>query len=316
LALILRGVYPMLAVSAPKLPVGGDWTYEVKLDGYRTLAVKEDRRVILLSRNLKDATGQYPSVARTVAQLRAESALLDGEIVALDENGLPSFQALHHQSAHRIVYYTFDILHLNGRDLMKTPLDKRRRALAELLKNTEVLRSEPLPGTPEKIEETVRRLRLEGVVAKRRSSLYEPGKRSRSWIKVKFNRRQEFVIGGFKPNAANFESLLVGYYDGGKLYFAGKVRAGLTSFVRSEVFRRIAADQIQRCPFVNLPSRGSGHWGEGITEEDMRKLRWVKPNVVVEVSFVEWTRDSLLRHSEFVAVRDDKSPNDVGRDAG
>jgi bifunctional non-homologous end joining protein LigD len=145
-------------------------------------------------------------------------------------------------------------------------------------------------------------------------SIYEPGRRSPAWIKVKFNRRQQFVVGGFKPNATSFESLLVGYYEGRKLYFAGKVRAGLTAHTRAEVFQRIAPGQIPRCPFVNLPSGKTSHWGEGITEEDMAQLRWVKPRLVVEVSFVEWTRDGLLRHSEFVGIREDKNPSGVRRE--
>jgi len=171
-----------------------------------------------------------------------------------------------------------------------------------------------LPGTADKIEAAVRCLQLEGVVAKQRTSLYEPGKRSKAWIKVKFNRRQEFVIGGFKPNGTNFESLLVGYHQAGKLYFAGKVRAGLKPFTRVEVFRKISGDQVEACPFANLPSKTSGHWGEAVTAEDMAQLRWVEPRVVVEVSFVEWARDGLLRHSEFVALREDKSASDVRRD--
>ncbi len=186
--------------------------------------------------------------------------------------------------------------------------------LAEVLSGSRLLRSEPLPGTPTQIEKAVRELHLEGVVAKRRNSRYESGKRSRAWVKVKFNRRQEFVIGGFKPNASNIESLVVGYYDAGKLLFAGRVRAGLTLHNRADVFRRIAGDRISSCPFANLPSAGAGHWGEGVTSEDMTKLRWVKPKVVVEVSFVEWTRDNALRHSEFIAVRDDKRASDVTRD--
>ena len=310
----LRPVRPMLATSAEKLPVGKEWTYEVKWDGYRTLALKEGSRVTLLSRNLKNATAQYPTVARSVAQLGAEAALLDGEIVAVDEHGRPSFQALHHQSAHSIVYYAFDVLHINGRDLIKTPLDERRAIMPSLLKGTRVLRSEPLPGTPDQIEAAVRRLQLEGVVAKRHLSTYEPGRRSPSWVKVKFNRRQEFVIGGFKPNATNLESLVVGYYEGRKFLFAGRVRAGLTPHNRAEIFRGIAADHISRCPFVNLPTSKTGHWGEGVTAEDMTKLHWVRPRVVVEVSFVEWTRDGVLRHSEFVGVREDKKPSDVHRE--
>jgi bifunctional non-homologous end joining protein LigD len=223
------------------------------------------------------------------------SVLLDGEVVAIDDQGRPSFQALHDQSAHTLVYYAFDLLHIEGRDLTATPLDERRDVLAKALKDSRLLRSEPLPGTAEQIEQAVRELHLEGVVAKRRNSRYEPGKRSRSWVKVKFNRRQKFVVGGFKPNANGFESLLVGYYEGRKLMFAGKVRAGLTPHIRAELFPMLKSLLQPKCPFSNLPSSKTGHWGEGITADDMAVLRWVKPKIVVEVSFVEWTRDGLLR---------------------
>ena len=310
----MRPVAPMLATSAPELPIGDQWSYEVKLDGYRTLAAKEGNRVKLLSRNLKDATKRYPTVVREVERLSVDAVLLDGEVVAIDEEGRPSFQALHHQAAHAVVYYAFDLLHLDGRDLTTTPLEERRELLAKVLKKSRLLRSEPLPGTAAQIERAVRELRLEGVVAKRRDSRYEPGKRSRSWVKVKFNRRQEFVIAGFKPMVGGFESLLVGYYEAGKLMFAGKVRAGLTPHVRAELFPRLKAIAQTTCSFANLPSGRTGHWGEGITAEDMTVLRWVKPALVAEVSFVEWTRDGLLRHPEFVAVRSDKSPAGVSRE--
>jgi bifunctional non-homologous end joining protein LigD len=304
----------MLASSATLLPKGAGWSYEVKWDGYRTLALKNGPRVKLLSRNLKDATRLYPTVAREVARLHAESALLDGEVVAIDDQGRPSFQALHHQMAHTVVYHAFDVLHLDGRDLITTPLDERRALLSDVLKGSHLLRSEPLPGTPDEIEQAVRDLHLEGVVAKRRNSRYEPGKRSRSWVKVKFNRRQEFVVGGFKPGAGGFESLLVGYYEGRRLMFASKVRAGLTSHVRVALSPALKAREQPRCPFANLPSGKTGHWGEGITADDMAALRWVKPTIVVEVSFVEWTRDRLLRHPEFIGVRDDKSPREIRRE--
>jgi bifunctional non-homologous end joining protein LigD len=304
----------MLASAAAQLPQGAGWSYEVKFDGYRTLALKDGQRVKLLSRNLKDATRLYPSVARQVARLHSESVLFDGEIVAVDEEGRPSFQALHHQTVHTLVYYVFDVLHLDGRDLTATPLDERREMLAQVLKGSRLLRSEALPGTPSQIEKAVRELHLEGVVAKRRNSRYEPGKRSRSWVKVKFNRRQEFVVGGYKPNAGGFESLLVGHYEGCKLMFASKVRAGLTPHIRAELFPTLNAIVQPRCPFANLPSSKTGHWGEGITADDMAALRWVKPQIVVEVSFVEWTRDGLLRHPEFIGVRDDKSPREIRRE--
>jgi bifunctional non-homologous end joining protein LigD len=312
----LRPVRPMLATSADRLPENGDWSYEVKWDGYRAIAVKNHDTVKLASRNEKDLTREYPMVAAAVASLGRRAAVLDGEIVALDNRGRPTFQALHHRTTAgiHIVYYAFDLLHLDGRDLFQEPLEKRRAELERVVAGSRVLLSDALPGTPAAIQQAVRRLGLEGVVAKKQSSIYQPGKRTHAWVKVKFNRRQEFVVGGFKPNATNFDSLLVGYYDRKKLYFAGKVRAGFTPASRAEVFRRIAPDQTSRCPFVNLPSSTTSHWGEGITEEEMTRLRWLEPRHVVEVSFVEWTRDASLRHAQFVGLRDDKAPHDVRRE--
>jgi bifunctional non-homologous end joining protein LigD len=308
----MRPVEPMLATLAAALPRGEDWTYEVKFDGYRTIAIKSGKRVTLYSRNLKDVTRMYPSVAAAVATVKHD-VVLDGEVIALDEEGRPSFQALHHQSPSSIIYYVFDLLHIGDTDLARTPLAQRRKELERVLEGSRVLRSEALPGTPEQIEQAVRSLKMEGVVAKRRLSIYEPGKRSKSWIKVKFNQRQEFVIGGFKPSSSSFDSLVVGYYEGTRLHFAGRVRAGFTPHDRTEVFQSIEPLEVERCPFVDLPSAKSGHWGEGVSAEDMGKLRWVRPRVVVEVSFVEWTREGALRHSQFVALRSDKHARDVHR---
>jgi bifunctional non-homologous end joining protein LigD len=305
----------MMAISATRLPAGAEWSYEVKWDGYRAQAVKHGPSVSLASRNLKNITKQFPDVARAAARVRAASAVLDGEIVALDREGRPSFQALHHAETEglTIVYYAFDLLHLDGVDLMRAPLDERRAALRRIVDGSGVLLSDPLPGTPDEIAGAVRGLGLEGVVAKRRHSTYAAGRRSDAWVKVRFAKHQELVVGGFKPNAANFDSLLVGYYDGKKLMCAGKVRAGFTPHVRAQVFERIEKLQTARCPFANLPSTRSGHWGEGITADDMHSLRWVKPRQVVEVSFAEWTRDGSLRHAAFMALRDDKPAAGVRR---
>jgi len=305
----------MMAVSASRLPDGAEWSYEVKWDGYRAQAVKNDSAVSLASRNLKNITRQFPEVARVARLLHARSAVVDGEIVALGPDGHPSFQALHHADTEglSIVYYAFDLLYLNGKDLTGLPLDERRAALRTVIEGSGVLLSDPLPGTPQQIADAVRGLGLEGIVAKRRRSTYAAGRRSDAWVKVRFAQHQELVIGGFKPTATSFDSLLVGYYEGRKLMCAGKVRSGFTPHLRSQVFDRIRDLQTARCPFANLPSTKSGHWGEGITTDEMKVLRWVKPVQVAEVSFAEWTRDGSLRHAAFLALRDDKAAKDVVR---
>jgi bifunctional non-homologous end joining protein LigD len=309
----------MLAVSAATLPTGAEWSYEVKWDGYRAQGVKNGTAVSLASRNLKNITRQFPGVAQAVSRVPAKSAVIDGEVVALDAEGRPSFQALHHSTTAglTVVFYAFDLLHLNGKDLTRAPLDDRRAALRQIVAATAdpaLLLSDPLPGTPEQIASAVRRLGLEGVVAKRRRSAYAAGRRSDAWVKVRFAKRQEFVIGGYKPNTTNFDSLLVGYFDGAKLVCAGKVRSGFTPHLRIEVFREVRPLEATRCPFVNLPSTKISHWGEGITAEEMETLHWVKPLQVAEVSFAEWTRDGSLRHAAFVGLRNDKPPRDVRRE--
>jgi len=307
----------MMATPAPTLPDGAAWTYEVKWDGYRAQAVKSGAVVSLASRNLKDITGQFGAIARAAQAIDARAAIVDGEIVVLDHDGRPSFQALHHWATAglAIVYYAFDLLHLNGRDLTRVPLEERRAELHRVVGGSGLLLSEPLPGTAAQIEAAVRELQLEGVVAKRRGSRYEPGRRSDAWIKVRFMRHQELVIGGFKPNATTIDSLVVGYYDKRRLLSAGKVRAGLTPYVRADISRRLQPLLTPRCPFANLPTERTGHWGEGISSEEMQEIRWVKPTLVAEISFVEWTRDGSLRHARFLALRDDKLARDVRREA-
>ena len=306
----------MLATPAQSLPVGPQWTYEVKWDGYRAIAVKDPRGVKLLSRNQKDLTRDFPAAAAAIGKLSVPDVALDGEIVALDATGRPSFQALQHRALAglTIVYYAFDLLRLNGEDLRAEPLEERRSRLAAVADRSSILLSDALPGSVDRIEREVRQLGLEGIVAKKRGSRYRPGLRTKDWLKVKFSPRQEFVVGGYRPGGDTFDSILVGYYRGRDLLFASKVRAGFTPHTRAELFRRIAGREIRRCPFANLPNaENRGRWGEGITADDMSTLQWVKPALVVEVSFVEWTNGNLLRHASVAGIRDDKRPSAVTR---
>lgn len=307
----------MMAVPASSLPEGPEWSYEVKWDGYRAQAVKRGATVTLASRNLRNITRQFQAIASAVAGIRARDAVLDGEIVALAADGRPSFQGLHHADFEglSLVYYAFDLLHVDGRDLVREPLDVRRAALGRAIAGTAVLASDPLPGTPAQIASAVRELGLEGVVAKRRRSAYAAGRRSDAWVKVRFATHQELVIGGYKPSGSTFDSILVGYYgQTGKLLAAGKVRNGFTPRVRAQLLAAMAPLATRRCPFANLPSAKTGRWGEGVTAEEMSALRWVRPTLVAEISFTEWTRDASLRHAAFVALRDDKAPRDVVRE--
>jgi len=175
----------MMAKLTDTLPEGEQWTYEVKWDGYRALLLKERMHVQLRSRNDNNLTATYPTIHAAALKLKAETALLDGEIVALDPTGKPSFQALQHRSAHRnyaIVFYAFDLLHLDGEDLTNSPLHVRRKRLPAVVKGSGILLSDPLPGTSKQVIEAVARIGLEGIVAKRRDSLYQSGQRSGAWV--------------------------------------------------------------------------------------------------------------------------------------
>jgi bifunctional non-homologous end joining protein LigD len=309
-------VSPMAALLVDKLPSGDEWLYEAKFDGYRALAFKDGRAVTILSRKGNDLTRDYPQVAAAVGALAATRAVIDGEIVAFDAQGRPSFQQLQHRTAKgtAIRFFAFDLLRLNGSNLMDVPLETRRKKLAHLLQNSGVEFSQELPGTAQQVIDAVAAVGLEGVIAKRRDSRYEPGKRSGAWQKLKLQRRQEFVIGGYKPEGQNFQSLVVGYYEDNMLRFAGRVRAGLTAPQRVAVFAPLKPLAISQCPFGDLPTSKTSHWGEGVTAEDMKILRWVRPKLVAEVAFTEWTRDGHLRHSTFLGLRDDKDHREITRE--
>ncbi|MFL6590383.1 MAG: non-homologous end-joining DNA ligase [Chthoniobacterales bacterium] len=316
-------VRPMKATAVTEFPDDADdWIYEIKWDGYRALGLKHDDRVRLLSLKEKNLTSDFPSVAKAMGDLAAGTALLDGEIVAVDAQGRPSFQVLQNRKTlghdWTVVYYAFDLLNLEGDDLQRRPLHERKEKLRTLITDSgsAILRySAELPGKPDAVIRTVAAAGLEGIVAKKRDSLYRAGTRVTTWLKLKLNKSQEFVIGGYKPGAGTFQSILVGYYDAKDLIFAGKVRQGFNPTGRARLLKEMAPLQSEKCPFNNLPTSRKSHFGEGITEDEMADLCWLKPKLVAQVSFTEWTTYGLLRHATFEGLRDDKSPREIVREA-
>lgn len=311
----------MKATAVTEFPAEGDWIYEVKWDGYRALGLKHEESVRLLSLKERNLTSDFPTVADAMRELTAESALLDGEIVAVDPQGRPSFQVLQNRKTlgrgWTVVYYAFDLLNIDGEDLLGTPLHERKARLKKLIADSgsPVLRySAELSGTPAAVIRTVAAAGLEGVVAKQRESLYRAGTRVTTWLKLKLNKGQEFVIGGYKPDAGSFQSILVGYYEAKNLIFAGKVRQGFNPVGRARLLKEMKPHLATTCPFANLPTSRKSHFGEGITTEEMGELCWLKPKLVAQVSFTEWTNYGLLRHATFEGLRDDKRPREVVRE--
>ncbi len=307
----------MTARVVQALPEGAKWIYEVKFDGYRALLLKDVDGAQVRSRNDKDLTASYPSVHAAALRLKARTAVVDGEVVALDARGHPSFQALQHRAAHpgyAIVFYAFDLLVRDGEDLTRVPLTERKARLAEVVDGSGILLSHALPGSAAEVIDAVRGLGLEGVIAKRKDSAYQPDLRTDAWVKLKLDKQQEFVVGGYRPGSHGVDALLVGYHEGKQLKFAGKVRAGFTPHVRREVFARLKPLHASRCPFVDLPNSRTSHWGGGVTAEQMAEMQWVTPSLVAQVRFVEWTADQHLRHAAFLGLRDDKRARDVRRE--
>jgi bifunctional non-homologous end joining protein LigD len=296
-----------------KLPDSPDWTYEVKLDGYRAIGVKTSRETVLYSRNGKNFNKRFPQITEALHGLPAET-VIDGEVVALDDAGRPDFHGLQHfqTTASRIRYFVFDLLVLKGRDLTSLPLIERRKLLATVKLGSSWVRiSEQFDIAANDMLAAVRQQELEGVVAKRKNSPYEPGKRSGSWTKMRINRAQEFVIGGFMPGPHGIDSIIVGYYQGKDLLYVARTRNGFVPATRRMVYEKLKPLITDKCPFLNLPDTGRARWGEILDAEKMKKCVWIRPKLVAVVEFLECTEADRLRHSKFVALRDDKNPRDV-----
>jgi DNA ligase D-like protein (predicted ligase) len=304
----------MECLAVPKLPDGPQWRYEIKLDGYRFIAVKSSGKLNLLSRRRNSFNRQYSLVVEALADL-PDDTVIDGEVVALNQSGRPDFNLLQHYRAEasRIHYFVFDLLVYKDRDLTRLSLVERREIMKSVLnpKSRRVRITDYFETTAADMLNAIRAQGLEGVVAKKKDSRYEVGKRSGSWAKFRLNSGQELVIGGFIPGVHGVDAIVVGYYRGEELMYVARVRNGFVPASRRQVFAKLKSLVISQCPFVNLPETHNGRWGEGLTAVDMEKCMWVRPEIVAQIEFLEWTESGHLRHSKFAGLREDKDPRSV-----
>ena len=307
---------PQQALLVAEPPTGGGWLHELKLDGFRmgvfVTGRGKARRVRIISRRGTDYTADFPEIAAAAMKLTAKAVVLDGEVVVLDERGRSSFQLLQQLGASRrgLAYFAFDLLALDGEDLTPLPLEERKRRLEKLIGRREgVIRYTPhfdIDGAT--VLAQACRLGAEGIVSKCRTAPYRTGQRSPDWQKTKCVRRQEFVVGGFtdpEGSRVGVGAILVGYYEGGALRFAGKVGTGRgwnDAFGR-KLRELLESIEVGVAPF-DPPPRGALAKGS----------HWVKPRLVADVQFAEWTADGRIRHPSLQGFRADKRPADVRRE--
>ncbi len=298
---------PQLATLSTSMPEGAEWVHEIKFDGYRMISHINNGSVKIFSRNGKDWTVAFQSIADLLSKFKIDTAILDGELVVADEQGKINFMelknALSNGEVDRFQYYVFDLLYLNGADTTKLPLLQRKELLAELLtknapkaKAQRILLSEHFTVTDDSFLQNVCSLQLEGVVSKRAEATYHVG-RSKMWLKTKCQKRQEFVIGGFtvpSTGALGVGALLLGYYDDGKLAYSGRVGTGFTDASSMQIRKVLDKLRQKENPYVSISTEGK------------RGAIWVKPQLVGEVEFTEWTPDGSLRHPSFKGLREDK----------
>jgi bifunctional non-homologous end joining protein LigD len=310
-----ESITPMKAVTSAELPSDDDrWAHEVKWDGYRIIAFFRDGQLRLQTRNLLDATSDFPEVRSLTSALGARNVILDGEMVAMDERGHQSFSALQRRGRERpaVVYIVFDLLYLDDRATMKLPYLERRRLLDQLDIASGAGWQVPRyhVGEGAALLEATRAQGLEGLIAKQVDSTYEPGKRTRSWLKVKNWGRQELVIAGWMPGeggrAGHLGSLLLGYHDDtGRLRYAGRVGTGFTYDELARLEARLRPLARDTSPFAS---------DQSLPTAVQKQARFVEPVVVAEIAFSEWTHTGTVRQASYKGLRNDKDPNEVVRE--
>jgi bifunctional non-homologous end joining protein LigD len=312
----------MKAQLVSQLPKGKEWLFEVKFDGVRALALKKATRPSLISRSGKDLGVKYSAILEAVSSIPVNEVVLDGEVVAVDATGRSAFQLLQSfqttGSEPPLFYYVFDILQLEGRSLLALPL-WQRKALAKKLTegiHPQLRFSDSIQADSARLVKAMQARGLEGLIGKKRDSAYEPGGRSGAWIKFKWTNEQEFVIGGYtRPQGArsHFGAILVGYYEGDKLRFASKVGTGFNETTLRLLYAQFQKLASKACPFADLPELPSDSTG-GLSRAEMRRCTWVRPKLVCQVRFAEWTRDGHLRQPAYLGLREDKDPRSVFRE--
>lgn len=306
---------PMLATLVNQPPTEDGWLYEIKWDGYRAIALMNKKEVQLLSRNNKSFHEKFYPVFAALQQW-AINAVIDGEIVVLNEKGIAHFGSLQNWRSEAdgdLIYYVFDILWYNGHDLTGLPLTQRRAILQNVLPRSGIIRmSESFVTSAQEFLEAASKMGMEGIIAKKADSHYYPGNRTSEWLKIKTNKRHEVVIGGYTRNEGSsklFSSLLVGVYEKGKLEYTGKIGTGFTQQLQKDLMAQFKKITIRKCPFtrvpdVNKPSRFRPNPPKAVAV-------WLKPQLVCEVSYAEITEDGVMRHPSFEGMREDKKAKDV-----
>jgi len=311
-------IEPMLATLASKPFSDPDWLYEIKWDGFRVQAVVDKGRATILTRNLKDAETYFPRLLNPPRWIAATQAIVDGEVVALDEDGRPDFGLLQtklgDKTASGLVYQAFDLLYLDGRSLLDVPLEDRKRLLRSvLLEHPRVRFAAHVDGEGLAFFEAAKSMGVEGMVAKLRRSRYEPGKRSSAWLKFKIRPEQELVVGGWTPgsgNARDLGALAVGVYEDDALRFAGKVGSGFTGAIRKDLLARMESLEVDAPPFDPPPPKDyRGRWGG-----DLAGVRWVRPELVIRAELGGWTRDGSVRQAAYKGIETGRDAKDVVRE--